>query len=211
MIGYFPVAVQVDLNHCVFVLNATASCFSGGKGLWEEGKKVWIESDKDSTMGVFAKFMKKYLPNVAWWAGDLSSAHKGSSCPFPFVSCDASHNLYWSCSPNLPSREFSAPTLPLWFCAPLPIQSNSQKGPVSCTHRLLQRDVYSDSGCELYVGSPCSQTNLIQKMGRGVFFPTEFSESVKVKKKRKCNMDFYIFCSLFCIFFFSSSLPQGKI
>lgn len=140
----------------------------------------------------------------------MSSAHKGSFCPFPFISCDTSHSLYWCCSPNLPSRDFSAPTLPVWFCAPLPIQSNSQKGPVSCTHRLLQRDFYSGSGCDLYVGSPCSQTNLIQKMGRGVFFPTEFSESVKVKKKENATWIFLFTVSCFVSSFLVPHYHRGK-
>lgn len=107
-------------------------------------------------------------------------------------------------------RDFSAPTLPVWFCAPLPIQSNSQKGPVSCTHRLLQRDFYSGSGCDLYVGSPCSQTNLIQKMGRGVFFPTEFSESVKVKKKENATWIFLFTVSCFVSSFLVPHYHRGK-
>lgn len=142
-------------------LNATASCFSGDKGLWEERKKVWIELGKE--------YYGSFLPNLG--KSTCRMLLGGQVIWAQLTRCSLA-----LCVPSLPSAgvpvttfagladqtspgELSAPPLPGFV-----------PGPVSCTHRLLQREISSGSGCELYVGSLCSQSNLLQKIGGGLFF-----------------------------------------
>lgn len=155
-------------------------------------------------MGVFAKFREKYLPNAAWWTGDFELSSQGVallfvSPPFHQLGCQSQPLLVLL---TKPPQESSL----LLLCP-----SGFVPSPVSCTHRLLQREISSGSGCELYVGSLCSQSNLLQKIGGGLFFFFHWIqwECVKVKKSPH-NLNFSISSSKFCVFFCSSSLPQGK-